>query len=121
MERYTKKSENGGYCINSNCIYEIFSSSWEKLSSGPAIKRLAEYEDAQEQGLLLRLPCKVGTPVYAAINKKNYGVGFMDSHIETWNFRYDMIPDFGKTIFLTREAAESALREITGKGGMNDE
>ena len=28
------------------------------------IERLAEYEDLEEQGLLLRLPCKVGTKVY---------------------------------------------------------
>ena len=27
------------------------------------IERLAEYEDLEEQGLLLRLPCKVGTEV----------------------------------------------------------
>ena len=29
------------------------------------IERLTEYEDAEEQGLLLRLPCKVGSTVYA--------------------------------------------------------
>lgn len=34
-----------------------------------AIIRLAEYEDAEEQGLLLRLPCKAGDTVYA-IDKK---------------------------------------------------
>jgi hypothetical protein len=28
------------------------------------IERLADYEDAEEQGLLLRLPCKVGDTVY---------------------------------------------------------
>ena len=29
------------------------------------LRRLAEYEEAEEQGLLLRLPCKVGSTVYA--------------------------------------------------------
>lgn len=28
------------------------------------LKRLAEYEDAEEQGLLIKLPCKVGDAVY---------------------------------------------------------
>lgn len=28
------------------------------------IKKLAEYEDLEEQGLLVRLPCKVGTEVF---------------------------------------------------------
>lgn len=30
----------------------------------PAIEKLAEYEDLEEQGLLVRLPCKVGDIVY---------------------------------------------------------
>ena len=30
-----------------------------------ALDKLATYEDAEEQGLLLRLPCKVGDTVYA--------------------------------------------------------
>lgn len=34
-----------------------------------AIIRLAEYEDAEEQGLLLRLPCKAGTPCMQSIKK----------------------------------------------------
>lgn len=29
------------------------------------INKLAKYEDAEEQGSLLRLPCKVGDTVYA--------------------------------------------------------
>ena len=31
---------------------------------GEVIKKLADYEDAEEQGLLLKLPCKVGDTVY---------------------------------------------------------
>lgn len=30
----------------------------------PAIEKLAEYEDLEEQGLLVRLPCKVGDIIY---------------------------------------------------------
>lgn len=32
--------------------------------TGQCFERLAEYEDAEEQGLLLRLPCKVGDTIY---------------------------------------------------------
>ena len=34
-------------------------------STRKIIERLAEYEDLEEKGLLLRLPCKVGSTVYA--------------------------------------------------------
>ena len=32
------------------------------------LTKLADYEDAEEQGLLLRLPCKVGTIIYKIEN-----------------------------------------------------
>lgn len=32
--------------------------------NGSPTEKLADYEDAEEQGLLLRLPCKVGNTVY---------------------------------------------------------
>ena len=35
-----------------------------------AFEKLAEYEDLEEQGLLLRLPCKVGDTVYRIENGK---------------------------------------------------
>ena len=41
-----------------------------------AIAKLAEYEQAEEQGLLLRLPCKVGDSVYRFwyVDEKPYKV-----------------------------------------------
>lgn len=38
--------------------------SYSDYSPRRIIERLAEYEDLEEQGLLLRLPCKVGDTVY---------------------------------------------------------
>ena len=35
--------------------------------------KLKDYENAEEQGLLLRLPCKVGTKVYAINRIIDYG------------------------------------------------
>lgn len=43
----------------------------DKLIEQIAIQRLAEYEDAEEQGLLVRLPCKVGDTVYRICPKCN--------------------------------------------------
>ena len=35
----------------------------------PAIEKLATYEDLDEQGLLVRLPCKVGDTVYDIVGR----------------------------------------------------
>ena len=83
-----------------------------------AIIRLAEYEDAEEQGLLLRLPCKVGDTVYeidgegAIIERHIYDVEYRQTRYGTevsfatatlW-FPWKSI---GETVFFTREEAEA--------------
>lgn len=79
-----------------------------------AFDKLAEYEDLEEQGLLLRLPCKIGTEVYSAeklydtIGEKTYKTFFVLSE----KFNVNMIEDFGKTVFLTKEEAEQALKRL---------
>lgn len=50
MKRLTERIEKGGATI--------------VTSIGDAIDKLADYEDAEEQGLLFRSPCKVGDTVY---------------------------------------------------------
>jgi hypothetical protein len=72
----------------------------------PRYKKLAEYEDAEEQGLLKRLPCPEKTECYRIV-KRNYGGNF----IRKISFKLTDLYDFGKTVFLTREAAEKALEE----------
>lgn len=69
------------------------------------LDRLAAYEDAEEQGLLVRLPCKVGDTVYIH--------WFEHDNVEVVEkpFSYGMIPYMGETVFLTREEAEAALKE----------
>ena len=86
-------------------------------------KKLADYEDAEEQGLLLRLPCKVGDTVYYI----NFYQGkieedtVMEFSLETYDWyvrlrqnKWVILGMFKKDFFLTREEAESALAE---KGG----
>ena len=89
-------------------------------------EKLAYYEDLEEQGLLLKLPCKIGTEVYciSEIRCKHYlskdcwnclGDEFANScyepdrNIRKYAFVIEMLDDFGETVFLTKEEAEEAL------------
>lgn len=74
--------------------------------SGKVADKLAAYEDAEEQGLLVRLPCKVGDMVYTESNIKGL-ISSFPAPDETWIF--ENRAEFGKTVFLTREDAEAAL------------
>ena len=101
--------------------------------------KLGAYEDAEEQGLLLRLPCKVGDTIYKIPSKVNYKLNDMHYHpelnrvyekvvysVEMFNNdRYfirtcdgidGVVSDFYKeTWFLTREEAEAALEKMKGE------
>lgn len=89
-------------------------------------KKLAAYEDAEEQGLLVRLPCKVGDTVYRLNPFDEIESGkitmIQQKADGTWKFRVttdfsnDVTTDaIGKTVFFSREEAEAAL-----KGGRDD-
>lgn len=103
-------------------------------------EKLKRYEDYEEQGLLLRLPCKVGDILWT--NHRLQGwyfrskdapyrvqvafIGVNDSeemggglfnvcyenhgHMMQFNFS-----DIGKTVFLTKAEAEEALRRMEGE------
>ena len=88
-------------------------------------RKLKDYEDLEEQGRLIKLPCKVGDIVYIAetvlveamciriqldgdrngiwINAKEYPC---DRRIS--------FKAFGKTVFLTKSEAEERLKELRG-------
>lgn len=86
------------------------------------IDKLAAYEDAEEQGRLLILPCKVGDVVYYVDGGKSYkakasAFRFNESGVRVYcerNFmgRIGFEGIFGRTVFLTREEAEAALKEV---------
>lgn len=91
------------------------------------IEKLAAYEDAEEQGLLLKLPCKVGDTVWFVGNKfvndyeiRRFIVGEIGIDAiqvaktirgtDYWNsFSID---DIGKTVFLTQAEAKQKLKEM---------
>ena len=109
-------------------------------------RKLKEYEDAEEQGLLLRLPCKVGDTVWVITSPFNvfddieYDEDMKDEVYEAFissvtfyksgeQYRiyakttnhligaYFRKCDFGKAVFLTREEAEAKLKEMEGANG----
>lgn len=77
-----------------------------------------KYRDFEEQGLLLKLPCKVGDRVYMpylnTILERKIDVINIYRHtmrIHLCNTSLFVEPeDFGKTVFLTQSEAEEALR-----------
>ena len=97
------------------------------------VEKLAAYEDAEEQGLLMKLPCKVGDTVYAycsefgilpyvvdciVINEhitfqcSSYSNPIGDCPSECLDEIEPDITDFGKTVFLTQAEAEQKLKEM---------
>ena len=90
------------------------------------LEKLATYEDLEEQGLLVRLPCKVGDMVYVPtrnfISELRIVMISVDMHgtYFRWMLNSGIYPNLdgfsgnklGKTVFLTREEAEKKLEEL---------
>ena len=72
--------------------------------------RLRELAEADKDGRVVVLPCKVGDTVY--ILRRAFDGADVVGETELW---WDDIPQLGKTVFLTREEAEKALEEMEGK------
>lgn len=96
-----------------------------EFGSAEAVKRLRELAEADKDGRVIVLPCKVGDTVYFS---DWFGV---DPHIvrkvtDPYFYAFDernpistvefYLKDFDKTVFLTREEAEQALKEAQGDG-----
>lgn len=83
-----------------------------------AIAKLAAYEDAEEQGLLLRLPCKVGSNIYRITDDgvdiavcREIRVADEEMYIESVTLcDWISFDEIGKTVFLSE--AEAKLAEM---------
>lgn len=95
------------------------------------LEKLADYEDLEDQGLLVRLPCKVGDTVYrvnAGAKKPIIPMTVSEIHFLCYKneraVRFDAIgkedmgescyrlEDIGRIVFLTHEEAERKLEEM---------
>ena len=107
-----------------------------------AAEKLADYEDAEEHGLLLRLPCGIGSDVYMIPSKINYKLNILSLHPENnrvyhqkvdlitftengWYIKCDKDREYAierilsekmykETWFLSQEEAETKLSEMEG-------
>lgn len=105
-------------------LRDIALSSLKELEQYKAIGTAEEfknYKDAEEQGLLLRLPCKIDDKLWwfdafgdlrtSKVNSMFVEFGIDGIVIETLICNV-YANDIGKTVFLTKEEAEQALKQI---------
>lgn len=114
----------------SNILMDVgidYNCSWEYVKNWLLDDRLRELAEADRAGRLVVLPCKVGQRVFALLDTdkhisecevKQIGlgneIGFVGIEpIGARGREYGVsIKGFGKTVFLTREAAEAALEAM---------
>ena len=114
MERLTKRNSDG--IVGTELKYYNYNT-FQKMA-----RKLAEYEDLEEQGRLVILPCKVGDTLYRlvpnlyreyveikiaqfVINKNE--IYFITDKGVSWS-----VDKIGKTVFLTKSEAEQKLKEM---------
>ena len=129
MERLTKVMS----CPDGTKIYDI-SNKLFGLNTSRAdktriiLEKLAEYEDLEEQGRLIKLPCKLGDTVY--VPTRDFVSELRIVHITVsknntffhWTLNTGIYPNLdgfsgnniGKTVFLTESEAEAKLKELRG-------
>lgn len=73
------------------------------------LEKLKEYQQLEEQGRLVKLPCKVGDVVY--LIKDN---GTIAECVTDMMFLCVLLGEFGKEWFLTKYEAEAKLKELRG-------
>lgn len=105
----------------SHCVVRRALRCIKKLVS--EVEQYKTYKDLEEQGLLLRLPCKVGTSVYMVAQDCGgdtldcmrgdcEGCPYLYSFVEENKFEAYMCDDIGKTVFLTQAEAEQKLKKM---------
>lgn len=132
MERLT-----GRYDITPDGESDVWVKQHDYIS---AARKLCDYEDLEEQGLLMRLPVKIGDDIYKIPSKANYNLNVLNGYKANnrvyhqkvysivfskrgWFAQCDKdsiyVPNvicadigYGRTWFLTREEAEKKLKEM---------
>lgn len=83
-----------------------------------ALEKLADYEDLEEQGLLVRLPCPIGTTVWDICGmdiRENVLSGIecgKDGKQFLWANHDEWLGELNDLVFLTREEAAKKLEEM---------
>ena len=131
MRLTKKRADNGRYYLSGLAeVSNRYPRGYGLIQVGHAVDKLAEYEDLEEQNRLLKLPCAVLDEFYCIWRNKGQNpiqkmqvkkieiherkgiviqMEFVGNRGCLFRFYED---DFGKTVFLTREEAEAALKEL---------
>ena len=72
-------------------------------------RKLKEYEDLEEQGRLISLPCKVGDTVYHVVQGRIVEVSNVDLFFLLLSVAENR---FNNSVFLTKSEAEQKLKEM---------
>lgn len=113
MERLTEKDQySQGYKIqaknlNSHCVAK--DAKGYITYYGQHIDKLAEYENLEEQGRLIKLPCKVGDTVYHVVQGRIVEVSNVDLFFLLLSVAENR---FNNSVFLTKSEAEQKLKEM---------
>ena len=113
--------------LSEECFKEIDKAGGELVN---ALKELKTLKDKQEQGLLIELPCPVGTVIYI-VNRYWHsveignicGISECDDvdcfcykvYVDPDSYENILISEFGKEWFLTEAEAEEALANMGGE------
>lgn len=134
MERLTYVTENGEVLFHPADLPDDEGMTITQLAESGRYKaleeiaeRLANREQAEEQGLILRLPYPLGTEYIYFVDEKDMDVYELDAEkieasmmpiskkiLYTIDYFEILFEDFGKIVFLTREEAEAKLKEMEG-------
>ena len=115
---------------------DILDNEYSKTNYNKLLTKLGEYEDLEEKGLLLKLPCKVGDTIYRintgakepVIKMRVLQVNYKQLREDRIIIRIDamndndmgescyLLEDFGKNVFVTKSEAEAKLKELRGAG-----
>lgn len=110
MERLTER-----YDITPDGESDVWVKQHDYIS---AARKLCDYEDLEEQGLLVRLPCPIGTTVWDICGmdiRENVLSGIecgKDGKQFLWANHDEWLGELNDLVFLTREEAEKKLEEI---------
>lgn len=125
MERLTERNPSW---INDELWERACEPDCEEIDA--VYRKLKDYEDLEEQGRLLKLPCKVGDTVYAIGFNNNKPIIYesvvlsilitekeiaFNVKVNEFGINSQLNQSmFGKTVFLTKSEAEAKLKELRG-------